>query len=76
MPLSPAIRVSAPMVTSVLVIHLPLKCVLLDSLQADLVLVQQVIAHLVNKASIARILQQVFNVMQELIALFSRLDQL
>ena len=64
------------MVTSVQVVRLHLKCVLLDSLQAGLVLVQQVTAHLVNKASIARILQQVFNAMQELIALFSRLDQL
>ncbi len=64
------------MVTSVQVVRLHLRCVLLDSSQAGLVLVQQVTAHLVSKASIARILPQVFSVMQELIVLFSPLDQL
>ncbi len=59
------------MVTSVLVIHLPLKCVLLDSLQAALVLEQQVIARLVKKDSTAQILLLVFNAPLELTALFS-----
>jgi hypothetical protein len=59
------------MVTSVLAIHLLLKCVLLDSLQAALVLEQQAIARLVNKDSSAQILLLVFNAPLELIAPFS-----